>query len=45
MDDGRKDALIDEISQQMQDMYLAELIQVADFIKGLRAARKFMSAT
>ena len=32
-----------EIIEEISDLYLAELIQVADFIRGIKAAREFMS--
>ena len=44
MDDGQKDVLLEEVSNQIQKMHLAELIQVADFVNNLKEARKFMEA-
>ena len=41
----RKEMLACEIINQIPDLYMAELVQVADFIRGLKAARKFLSAT
>lgn len=41
----RKEMLACEIINQVPDLYLAELLQVADFIRGLKAAREFLSAT
>lgn len=45
MDDGRNDMLISKIADQLPGLYLAELVQVADFIRGIKAARKFLSVT
>lgn len=45
MNNMRKNALITGIVDQLPDMYLAELLQVSDFIKGLKSAREFMSPT
>ena len=45
MDDGRHEILMTGIINQIPDLYLAELVQVADFIKGLKTARKFMAST
>ena len=45
MDNGRNDVLISGITDQLPELYLAELVQVADFIRGLKSARKFLSAT
>lgn len=36
---GKNDVLIAGIADRLQDLNLAELLQVADFIKGLQAAR------
>ena len=41
----RKEMLACEIINQVPDLYLAELLQVADFIRGLKAAREFLTAT
>lgn len=41
----RKEMLACEIINQIPDLFLAELVQVADFIRGLKAAREFLSAT
>ena len=43
MDDGNREVLIAGIVNQIPDLYLAELVQVADCIQGLKAARKFMA--
>ena len=43
MDDGRQEMLVAGIVNQIPDLYLAELVQVADFIQGLKLARKFLS--
>lgn len=45
MDDGRGEVLISSIVNQVPDLCVAELIQVADFIQGLKLARKFISST
>ena len=45
MNDGRNDIMISQIQAQIPDLHLAELVQVADFIQGLKLARKFMSPT
>ena len=45
MGEDRKEILTCEIINQIPDLYLAELNQVADFIRGLKAARKFMATT
>lgn len=45
MDDGRNDIMISQIQAQIPNLYLAELVQVADFIRGIKAARRFLSAT
>lgn len=42
VDDGRRDVIVGAICGQVAELYLAELIQVADFIKSVRAARKYM---
>lgn len=42
MDDGRGEVLISNIINQIPDLRMAELVQVADFIQGLKAARKFL---
>lgn len=39
MDDGRHEALVAGIINQVPDLYIAELIQLADYIRGLKAAR------
>lgn len=41
----RKEMLACEIINQIPDLHLAELMQVSDFIRGLKAAREFLSAT
>lgn len=43
MDDGRQEVLAAGIISQIPDLYLAELVQVADFIQGLKMARNFLS--
>jgi hypothetical protein len=40
-----KETLMCDIINQVPDLYLAELVQLADFIRGLKTARKFMSTT
>lgn len=45
MVEEKKEMLTCEIVNQIQDLFLAELVQVADFIRGIKAARKFLSAT
>ena len=35
--------IISEIVNQVPDLYYAELIQVADFIRGIKAARQFLT--
>lgn len=45
MDDGRGEVLMSSIINQIPDLCVAELVQVADFIQGLKLARKFMSPT
>lgn len=45
MDNGRNDVLISGITDQLPELYLAELVQVADFIKGLKTARKLLAST
>jgi hypothetical protein len=35
--------IISEIVNQVPDLYYAELIQVADFIRGIKAARVFLA--
>lgn len=45
MDDGRGEVLISSIINQIPDLCVAELVQVADFIQGLKTARKFMTRT
>lgn len=42
MNDGRNDIMISQIQAQVSGLCLAELVQVADFIQGLKAARKFL---
>jgi hypothetical protein len=38
-----KEMLITEISEEVPDLYLAELVQVDDFIRGIKAARQFLT--
>lgn len=45
METEMREMLSCEIINQIPDLYLAELNQVADFIRGLKAARKFLSVT
>lgn len=45
MDDFRRDVIIDVIHNQIEKLYLAELVQVADFISSLRSSRKFTRET
>ena len=45
MVEEKKEMLTCEIINQIPDLFLAELVQVADFIRGLKAARKFLTAT
>ena len=45
MVEEKKEMLTCEIVNQIPDLFLAELVQVADFIRGIKAARKFLSAT
>ena len=45
MVEEKKEMLTCEIIHQIPDLFLAELVQVADFIRGIKAARKFLSAT
>ena len=35
--------LVCEIVNQLPDLYYAELIQVADFVRGIKAARQFLA--
>ena len=37
------ESLVSEITDQLPDLYLAELVQVADFIRGIKAARAFLA--
>ena len=37
------ESLVSEITDQLPDLYLAELVQVADFIRGIKAARQFLA--
>ena len=39
----KSEMLICEIVNQVPDLYYAELVQVADFIRGIKAARQFLS--
>ena len=41
----RKEMLACEIINQLPDLYLAELVQVADKIRILKASREFLSET
>ena len=41
----RKEMMMCEIINQLPDLYLADLVQVADLIRRLKAARDFLSAT
>ena len=41
----RKEMMMCEIINQLPDLYLAELVQVADLIRRLKASREFLSAT
>jgi hypothetical protein len=41
--DEKYDMFISEIVNQLPDLYLAELVQVADFIRGIKAARAFLA--
>lgn len=45
MVEEKKEMLTCEIINQIPDLFLAELVQVADFIRGIKAARKFLSLT
>lgn len=45
MVEEKKEMLASEIINQIPDLFLAELVQVADFIRGIKAARRFLSAT
>lgn len=45
MNNETQEMLMARIINQVPDLYLAELVQVADFIQGLKLARKFMSPT
>lgn len=38
-----RETLITEISEEVPDLYYAELVQVADFIRGIKAARAFLA--
>ena len=40
-----KEILASEIINQIPDLFLAELVQVADFIRGIKAARNFLPVT
>ena len=44
MDDARYDVLITQIEAQLPELYLAELIQVADFVRRLKASRNFTTS-
>jgi hypothetical protein len=37
------ESLVSEITDQLPDLYLAELVQVADFVRGIKAARQFLT--
>lgn len=37
------ESLVSEITDQLPDLYLAELVQVDDFIRGIKAARQFLA--
>ena len=37
------ESLVSEITDQLPDLYLAELVQVADFVRGIKAARVFLA--
>jgi hypothetical protein len=37
------ESLVSEITDQLPDLYLAELVQVADFVRGIKAARRFLA--
>jgi hypothetical protein len=37
------ESLVSEITDQLPDLYLAELVQVADFVRGIKAARQFLA--
>lgn len=41
--DMRKEELVSTIAGKLEGMYLAELVQVADFIRGIEIAREFCS--
>jgi hypothetical protein len=38
------ESLVSEITDQLPDLYLAELVQVDDFIRGIKAARQFLAS-
>lgn len=40
-----KETLVNKIIDEIPDLHLAELTQVADFIRGLKAARIFLAST
>lgn len=42
MNNDKHKALTEDIIAQIPDLYIAELVQVSDFIKSLKTARKFM---
>ena len=39
----KSEMLICEIVNQVSDLYYAELVQVADFVRGIKAARQFLA--
>ena len=41
--DMSKEELVSTIVGKLDDLYLAELVQVADFIRGIEIAREFCS--
>lgn len=45
MNDGRYDILIAQIETQIPELYLAELIQVADLVRRLKSSRDLDAAT